>query len=383
MPGETNAILNIAGVTDLDEGTFRCVVSGDCGTINSDGATLAVDEALTIAFQPDATLNICQGENINLSLTTTGTSLTYQWRKDGTDLTNGGNTSGANSNNLIISNARVNDDGIYNCIVGSTCGSVSSNLSDVTVYPATTIVQHPVTITAVDGGNATFSVIAEGNNLSYQWQKDGVDISDGGIVSGATTSILTLTGVAESDEGNYRCVVTGTCNTDNSNPANLIVNPFSIITSQPANLEKCVNESAEFSVIASGNGLSYQWKKDGVALIDNSNVSGSTSPNLSILSVSVADAGSYTCQVGMENSSPATLTVHENTLVNNHPVSKTRCVGDNVIFHVSAAGSNLTYQWKKDGAALSDTGTYSGANSGNLIINNASLLYSGIYTYQV
>ena len=69
---------------------------------------------------------------------------------------------------------------------------------------------HPVDQTnIVPGSEVSFSVTATGTApLSYQWQKDGEDLTDGGSITGATTATLTITGVMESDEGGYRCVVT-------------------------------------------------------------------------------------------------------------------------------------------------------------------------------
>ena len=84
---------------------------------------------------------------------------------------------------------------------------------------------HPVDQTnIVPGSEVSFSVTATGTApLSYQWQKDGVDLTDGGSITGATTATLTITGVMESDEGGYRCVVTNIAGMDTSNTAMLTV----------------------------------------------------------------------------------------------------------------------------------------------------------------
>ena len=70
----------------------------------------------------------------------------------------------------------------------------------------------------IPGSDVSFSVFATGiAPLSYQWQKDGVNLTDEGSITGATTATLTITGVMESDEGGYRCVVTNTAGMDMSN----------------------------------------------------------------------------------------------------------------------------------------------------------------------
>ena len=58
------------------------------------------------------------------------------------------------------------------------------------------------------GQTATFSVAASGAGpFTYQWSKGGVNLSDGGNVSGSTTSALTLANVAVGDAGVYNVAV--------------------------------------------------------------------------------------------------------------------------------------------------------------------------------
>ena len=66
--------------------------------------------------------------------------------------------------------------------------------------------------------SATFTVTATGSSLMYQWQKDGVDIA-----TGANSATYTIDMVAESDEGEYRCVVSNAANSVTSTAASLTV----------------------------------------------------------------------------------------------------------------------------------------------------------------
>ena len=90
---------------------------------------------------------------------------------------------------------------------------------------------HPVDQTdVVLGSNVLFSVTATGTApLSYQWQKDGVDLTDGGSIIGASTSSLAIVDLMESDEGVYRCVVSNVAGTDTSSTAVLTVGELSMI----------------------------------------------------------------------------------------------------------------------------------------------------------
>ncbi|HEY6226866.1 MAG TPA: LamG-like jellyroll fold domain-containing protein, partial [Verrucomicrobiae bacterium] len=58
---------------------------------------------------------------------------------------------------------------------------------------------------------------------SVKWQKDGVDVVDGGRISGATTTNLVITGVAAGDVGNYTLVATSPRGSNTSDAANLSI----------------------------------------------------------------------------------------------------------------------------------------------------------------
>jgi hypothetical protein len=72
------------------------------------------------------------------------------------------------------------------------------------------------------------------------------------------------------------------------------------ITGQPASVSKTIGESVSFSVTATGTGLTYQWRKNGVA------INGATSASYTISSVASTDAGSYDVVVSGDCGSPVT-----------------------------------------------------------------------------
>jgi hypothetical protein len=90
---------------------------------------------------------------------------------------------------------------------------------------APVITSQPSSIEGYVGLTATFSVTATGGSLSYQWQKSdnsGVDWSD---ISGATSSSYTTPTLVYATDHNdqFRCVVTNSAGTVNSNAATLTV----------------------------------------------------------------------------------------------------------------------------------------------------------------
>ncbi|GAB5559240.1 MAG: hypothetical protein SynsKO_08870 [Synoicihabitans sp.] len=70
------------------------------------------------------------------------------------------------------------------------------------------ITSQPVDITVAAGAGAQFSVTANGNNLSYQWRRNGVPIT------GETSPTLTITATQSSDAAIYDVVVGGTLVSD-------------------------------------------------------------------------------------------------------------------------------------------------------------------------
>ena len=79
-------------------------------------------------------------------------------------------------------------------------------------------------VSVIVGSPAVLHASAAGfGPLTYQWRKDGVPLSDGGTISGATTSTLTIDPVAFTDAGSYDVVVADSCTNTTSNAATLSV----------------------------------------------------------------------------------------------------------------------------------------------------------------
>jgi len=68
-----------------------------------------------------------------------------------------------------------------------------------------TIVTQPANATVNEGGSVTFSVVAGGTGVSYQWLRDGAPILD------ATNANYTISRVFRADEANYSVVLNNEC----------------------------------------------------------------------------------------------------------------------------------------------------------------------------
>jgi N-acetylmuramoyl-L-alanine amidase len=78
---------------------------------------LGVDPAPFNITSHPATRTVNPGENAQFTVSATGTSLTYQWRRNDANLTNGSGISGATTPELTVNGAVFADGGFYTCAV--------------------------------------------------------------------------------------------------------------------------------------------------------------------------------------------------------------------------------------------------------------------------
>ena len=102
---------------------------------------------------------------------------------------------------MIFGPSRTMNGTRYRVIITSTCSApVVSDDVTLTVNTAPELSDHPDEFKGCPGGTATFSVVAAGTDLKYQWQVNSgtgfADVSNTGTYSGTTTDILTISNLA-------------------------------------------------------------------------------------------------------------------------------------------------------------------------------------------
>ena len=79
------------------------------------------------------------------------------------------------------------------------------------------ITSQPASQSVYAGDNVVLSVAVFGASpFSYQWQKNGTNLVDGGNLSGSTNRVLTLTNVTTNDAGTYSVLVSNPAGSTNS-----------------------------------------------------------------------------------------------------------------------------------------------------------------------
>ncbi|MFN7020870.1 MAG: immunoglobulin domain-containing protein [Phycisphaerales bacterium] len=304
IPDATADTLTIASASAADEAMYDCVVS-TCEGVNSNAVALTVNQPPSITLQPVGAAG-CGGSSITLTISATGAApLTYQWRKNGADIP------GAESSSLEFPALSGADVGSYDCVVGSACGSVTSDPALVSVEPGPSVTTQPVGVGVCRGETVNLSITAS-NAAGYLWKRNGSPLSDGpsgagSTISGSATPSLTISNVAAADAGSYTCDAVAPCGSTLSDPAVVTVASDPAITAQPQPRTKCLGGSVTFSVTASGGSLSYVWRKGGLP------IGGENASSLTIGPVTLASGGSYDCVVtndcGSTTSDPAALSV--------------------------------------------------------------------------
>ena len=284
---------------------------------------------------------------------------------------------------LTVSSVGAGDVASYSVIVSNSVGSATSGTATLAVNLPPSITAQPASRTNVTGSTATFNVTAGGTALQYQWRKAGNVLSNGGNILGATTSALTITGVAATDAGSYSVDVSNSVNVVSSTAATLTVVDPPSIASGPTSATVNAGDPATFAVVASGTPpLSFQWRRNGAS------VSGATDSAINIPNAQQINAGSYVVVVtnagGSATSAVAVLTVLDAPTFTSQPISQTTFAGADIVFNVSVNGAApFTYQWRQDGENLVDAGNITGSQTASLTVHNVHDADNGAFSVVV
>lgn len=148
------------------------------------------------------------------------------------------------------------------------------------------------------------------------------------------------------------------------------------ITKHPESKEMCNGQSVTLYLNTTGQGLKYQWRKNGAAL------PGATDSTLVLNNVNSSNSGYYGVIVSSDCFSPiisneANIQVRIPTTITKQPESVAVCPGDDASFQIIADAQAIKYQWYKGQIAIA------GETSPTLTIEKVSDFHVGEYSCEV
>jgi alpha-tubulin suppressor-like RCC1 family protein len=287
LPGATNATLVLDDVQFDQAGPYRAVVSSSGGEVVSSNASLMVLGSSPIITSGPSNIVTYAGLTAEFQISVNGSGpLSYQWQFNGVDI------SGATSTILLLSNIHFSDQGSYRCIV--------SNAFDVTTSPTATLTvaglvieaqPQPKSQTVLALTKVTFNVIAQGAGLTYQWQKSGSNLTDGGRIFGAQTATLTLSNILPADAGSYSVLVQNAFGTLSSSNAVLAVVPLVAWGTNLYGQTSIPLSLTNVTAVAAGGEHNLGLKADGTVVAWGRNSNGQTNVPPGLSNVTAVAAG--------------------------------------------------------------------------------------------
>ena len=340
IPSETSLNLYFAALGLADAAVYKCEIEGEGISVITETTTVRVySQTVLNTSLSDTTL--CEGSVLDWVPDIDGTSsMTFEWTMDGVNV--------SDQKILHYDALALSNEGNYEIQVTSMCGDVSSNAN-------LEVIQLPVYVSSTVGKDVCeneplveFTVEYTGEQLKYQWRKDGIDLP------GKTSETLSLTNIKLSDDGDYNCRVYSTCGEEFSPVAALNVTPQLQVLSDQVDMKVCTGEDVLFTADAVGNNVNYQWKVDGVDVVDVPGViSGANTSSLSIVSAQVSHSGYYTCILSDDctdyrSTKPTELVVHAlpNTAIYGRMVL---CAKEDRVTYVLNQVNADVYSWNVNG----------------------------------
>ena len=337
------------------------------------------------------------GETITFTVNATGTApLTYQWFKNSTIAV--ANTATATTAALTLANLTALDSGTYTCTITNAAGSVGSDAFALTVTPAPAAVGAPVINSAVADvatttGAYTYQISATNTPTSYA--ASGLPV---GLSLNPTTGTITGTATVP---GVYAVDLTASNATGASGAFTLTLTVRALpIISSSATVSGSVGRTFSYAIAASNTPTSFNVGALPAGLVVN--------PSTGAISGTPTTAGITTVTLSATNATgtgaTATLVITINAIsaggggggggggsgggggtvptgsapvILSQPVGQNAAEGAGVTFTVGASGTDLNYQWSRNGVVLT------GAVFSTISLNNVRGGDAGTYTVLV
>lgn len=294
---------------------------------------------------------------VKFTIAAKGENLTYQWQWRKTVRSTWSNCGfvGCTTPSMLVESIEARNGYQYRCVV--------KNLGKETAYsePATLYYADPVKITGnpkdlvMSSGTAKFTAAAVGDGLTYQWQwRRNASSNWAGVnFTGCETPTLSVPVIEARNGFQYRVKVTDQYGyVVYSEYATLHVSKTLKIVKQPK-FVTAKSGTAVFDVLATGEGLKYQWqwRRGSSYAWGNTDFEGCHTNTLKVPVIKARASFQYRCVITDKNgnkvySNYASLYYDNDLKITKNPQNVIASEGKTVQFTVEASGSKLTYQWE-------------------------------------
>jgi hypothetical protein len=349
LGGSKTATLSFNAPSAYNGRQYRCIITDGAGNqVISREATLTVS-ALKIVTEPEDQA-VQAGKAVSFTVEASGSGLTYQWQTKLSETASWGNTglNGNKTDTLSFNAPSAYDGRQYRCIVKDSAGNQVISREATLSVSSLKITTEPEDQTVQAGKPATFTVVASGNGLTYQWQTKLSETADWGNtgLGGSKTATLSFNAPSAYNNRQYRCIITDASGKQViSKAATLFVSALKI-TAEPEDQTVQAGKPVSITVQATGSDLTYQWqtKLSETAEWGNTGLNGNKTDTLSFNAPSAYNGRQYRCIVtdgfGKQVISKAmTLTVVKRHVVDNVVYE----VIDDVMCVVGYEGTETSY----------------------------------------
>jgi hypothetical protein len=286
VDGATNSTLTVSNAQSPNEGYYQVTLANNVGTATSQPIFLRVLASGVVIVSNPAPLSVPAGSQAVFNAGVIGSApLTFRWFKDGALL------AGADSPQLVISNAQAANAGVYQLSVSNYLGSALSAGATLTVLATKpSFVLQPLPAASVAGSNVVFESLAVGsdddlNPLRYAWYFQN------NRIAGQTNADLLLSSITAMNQGAYYVVASNAYGTATSAVAQLTV--YLPPSFQTGLSNQLVTEGRTIVLSAGATGtppLAYCWNFN-TAQLSN------TAASLSLTNITPQQAGFYSVTV--------------------------------------------------------------------------------------
>lgn len=359
LPSETGHTITIT-----QSGMYQALVDyGDCSfNANTDSNIVTVTIGSTgagIGITTPSKTALCAGDTETLTIDTTDPSWSYQWYKDGSEI------SGATNTSYTVDASSTGFEGDYQVEI-SAPGVCTERSAPVTITNGgafSVTRNNPANIVVLPSQPETLSVSTTANSPSYQWYRNGA------IIGGATNSTLDIT-----QDGTYYAAVTssGSCSStiNSENTVAVVPASFEVLIDFDSSYTACESTTAvlEVSIInALANdgtksdvtaqletSFNYQWNRNGAA------VGGATGQNISLTDNS--ENGDYTVDASLGSYNETSNTINVQLLTNETvTISSTSTLycnsSDIITISTTTDLTGESFSWERDGSSINTTDT--------------------------